>query len=186
MMDRLSTLWGGNKGRHPLEEMRAEASVEQRQFVIDKAIEGIEHYPILGIGTMNFEIYSTVWLEVHMTYLQIAVEGGIPCFILFLAFFARGFLNLRRLSKRKGLTPEFKLFIGALNSVLVGFIVGALFSPEAYQFFPFFAVAYTSTLLAYVQANDRAAVASSSPQLQKPVGQLSPTFVNRGRMLVNP
>src|SRR5437763_6207010 len=186
MMDRLSTLWGGNTGRHPTEERRAEASVEERQFVIDKAIEGIEHYPILGIGTMNFEIYSTVWLEVHMTYLQIAVEGGIPCLILFLAFFARGFLNLRRLSKRKGLTPEFKLFIGALNSVLVGFIVGALFSPEAYQFFPFFAVAYTSTLLAYVQANDRAAVASSSPQLQKPVGQLSPRFVNRGRMLVNP
>jgi O-antigen ligase len=186
MMDRLSTLWGGNKGRHPLEEMRAEASLEQRQFVIDKAIEGIEHYPILGIGTRNFEIYSTVWLEVHMTYLQIAVEGGIPCLILFLVFFARGFLNIRSLRKRKNLTPELKLFVGALHSVLVGFIVGALFSPEAYQFFPFFAVAYTSALLAYVRGNDRAAVASSIPRVERPVGQLSPTFVNRGRVLVNP
>src|SRR6266496_3363678 len=186
MMDRLSTLWGGKKGRHPLEEMRAEASLEQRQFVIDKAIEGIEHYPILDTGPRNIDTDRSVWLEVHMTYLQIAVEGGIPCLILFLVFFARGFLNIRSLRKRKNLTPELKLFVGALHSVLVGFIVGALFSPEAYQFFPFFAVAYTSALLAYVQGKDRAAVASSIPRLEKPVGQLSPTFVKQARVLVNP
>ena len=121
-----------------------------------------------------------------MTYLQIAVEGGIPCLILFLVFFARGFLNIRKLSKCKGLTPELKLLIGALNSVLVGFIIGALFSPEAYQFFPFFAVAYTSALLAYVQRNDRASIGRSSVELKKPDPQFSATFVNQARVPVNP
>jgi len=40
------------------------------------------------------------------------------------------------------------LFAGALHSSLVGFLVGALFAPEAYQYFPYFAVAYTAVLLA--------------------------------------
>jgi hypothetical protein len=29
----------------------------------------------------------------------------------------------------------------------VGFVVGALFAPEAYQFFPYFAVAFTAVML---------------------------------------
>jgi hypothetical protein len=41
-------------------------------------------------------------------------------------------------------------------------------------------------LLAYVQENDRASAVGSSPEFQKPVRQLSPTFVNQGRVLVNP
>jgi len=159
MMDRFSTMWGGNKGRHPLEEQRAQASVEQRQFLIEKAIEGIEKYPFLGIGTRNFEEYSTVWQEVHMTYLQIAVEGGIPSLMLFLLFFYYGFKNIRQVKKTKDLTPELKLFAGGLQSVLFGFIVGALFAPEAYQYFPYFAVVYTSTLLAYVRERDKSSAA---------------------------
>src|SRR5438046_2479433 len=58
MIARMSTLWGGS-GSHPGEERRAEASFEERQFLIDRAIEGIEEYPILGVGTRNFETYST-------------------------------------------------------------------------------------------------------------------------------
>jgi O-antigen ligase len=172
LMDRMSTMWGGNQGRHPLEELRAQASLEQRQFLIDRALEGIKEYPIIGIGTRNFETYSTVWLEVHMTYLQIAVEAGIPGLILFLLFFFCGFRNLRKLMKRKDLSPELKLFTGALQSVMVGFAIGALFAPEAYQFFPFFAVVYTSALLAYVRENDRAkatAAGSLTPKFARPV-----------------
>jgi hypothetical protein len=42
---------------------------------------------------------------------------------------------------------------------MVGFVVGALFAPEAYQFFPYFAVAYTSTLLAIIREQEGVAVA---------------------------
>jgi O-antigen ligase len=90
-----------------------------------------------------------------MTYLQIAVEGGITSLILYLLFFWRGFRNLRYLLKRKDLDPDLMLFAGALHASLIGFGFGALFSPEAYQFFPYFAVAYTSALLAFVKENDK-------------------------------
>jgi hypothetical protein len=50
-----------------------------------------------------------------------------------------------------GATMGNQLFAGALHSSLVGFLVGALFAPEAYQYFPYFAVAYTAVLVAIEQ-----------------------------------
>jgi O-antigen ligase len=90
-----------------------------------------------------------------MTYLQITAEGGIFALVFYLLFFKKGFGNLKRLRKRRDLDPDVALFAGALHSSLVGFVVGALFSPEAYQFFPFFAVAYSSALYAYMQERDK-------------------------------
>jgi len=141
----------------------AHASYENRKYLMSRAIEGIEHYPILGIGPMNFMVYSLDWHEVHMTYLEIAVEGGFPSLLLYLLFFSCGFRNLHLVMKRKDLGPDLKLFAWALHSSLVGFIVGALFSPEAYQFFPYFAVAYTSVLFALAQEGDRLKSPAPSP-----------------------
>jgi O-antigen ligase len=166
MRQRFSSLWDDELDTH--QEKVAYESYEQRSFLMQRAIEGIEHYPILGVGTQNFETYSTVWREVHMTYLQIAVEGGIPSLILYLLFFWRGFRNLRYLLKRKDLAPDLKLFTGALHASLIGFGFGALFSPEAYQFFPYFAVAYTSALLAFVKENDaKLKRAQAEPKVQR-------------------
>ena len=153
LQQRLSSMWSDELDTH--QEKVAYASFEERQFLMERAWEGIRHYPILGIGAQNFETYSTVWREVHMTYMQIAVEGGIPSLILYLLFFWRGFRNLRYLLKQKNLAMEQTLFIGALHASLIGFAVGALFSPEAYQFFPYFAVAYTSALLNLVKENKK-------------------------------
>lgn len=153
LSQRLSSMWSDELDTH--QEKVAYESFEQRAFLMDRALDGIKEHPILGIGTQNFITYSTVWREVHMTYMQIAVEGGIPSLILFLLFFWRGFRNLRYLLKRKQLPSEQLLYIGALHASLIGFAVGALFSPEAYQFFPYFAVAYTSALLNLVKENER-------------------------------
>ena len=136
------------------EENRAYESYEQRKFLMRRAVQGIAEHPILGIGVRNFEVYSTVWRDVHMTYLQIAVEGGIPSLILYLLFFGRGFSNLRGLLRRKNLDARTTLFVGGLHSSMIGFVVGALFSPEAYEFFPYFAVAYTSALVATLREQD--------------------------------
>jgi hypothetical protein len=102
-----------------------------------------------------------------VTYLQIAVEGGIPCLILYLLFLGRGFSNLRALTRVTDGDPEVKLFAGALHSSLVGFLVGALFAPEAYQYFPYFAVAYTAVLLAI----EREAESSPGNRLQRQAGE---------------
>jgi O-antigen ligase len=136
------------------QQNRAYGSYEQRRILIQKAIAGIETYPFLGVGVRDFQVYSGYWRDVHVTYLQIAVEGGIPALILYLMFFYRGFANLRGLRKRKDLDPTIKIFVAALHSSLVGFVVGALFSPEAYQYFPYFAVAYSATLLALVKEQE--------------------------------
>jgi hypothetical protein len=136
-------------------EQSAYGSYEDRKYLMFRALEGIEHYPVFGIGVRNFPTYSLIWHDVHMTYLQICAEGGIPVLILYLMFFRRAFVNLKILRKRTDLDPDIILFVGALTSSLVGFVVGALFAPEAYQFFPYFAVAFIATLLQTIKENDQ-------------------------------
>ena len=135
-------------------DQKAYGSYEQRRLLIVESLQGIAHYP-LGIGAGNFETYSGMWREVHVAYLQIAVEGGIVSLVLYLLFFARGFGNLRRLRRIPSSDPEIELFSGALYATLTGFIVGALFAPEAYQYFPYFAVAYTSVMLAIAKEKEQ-------------------------------
>lgn len=142
-----------------------DASFEARKHLMEEAIRGIEQYPILGIGVNNFMTYSFDWHEVHMSYMQICVEGGIPVFIIYVLFFRRGFINLKKLRKMKDLSPDEVLFVGALHASLVGFVVGALFAPVAYQFFSYFAVAYTSVLLKIQQEKKQgAAPAGNAPK----------------------
>jgi hypothetical protein len=131
-------------------DVSAHGSYEQRRLLMVESIKGVAHYP-LGIGLGNFANYSGTWREVHVAYLQIAVEGGIAACVFYLLFFGRGFSNLRRLRQMSPLDEETVLLAGALHSSLVGFVVGALFAPEAYQYFPYFAVAYTSVLLTISQ-----------------------------------
>lgn len=135
-------------------DQSAYGSYEDRKYLMLRALDAIEHYPILGIGVRNFPTYSLIWHDVHMTYLQIAAEAGIPVLIIYLMFFRCAFKNLKILRRRTDLDPDIVLFIGALSSSLVGFVVGALFAPEAYQYFPYFAVAFTATLLQIIKENE--------------------------------
>jgi O-Antigen ligase len=156
LYDRFTALSGDSST-----EQSAYGSYENRKYLMVRALEGIENYPILGIGVNNFMTYSQNWHEVHMTYLQVTVEGGIPALILYLWFFGRGFGNLRILRKAKNLDQHTVLFVGALQSSLIGFVVGALFAPEGYQFFPYFAVAFTATLLQTVKEREKEPVAAA-------------------------
>lgn len=151
----------------------AHDSYEERKLLMSKSLDSIAHYPLLGLGSGNFVVSSGLWRDVHVSYLQIAADGGIPVAILYLLFFARGFANLRELRRQRNLDPETILFVGALKSSLIGFVVGACFAPEAYQFFPYFTVCYTSVLLAIVRERDqhaaKAQIAVFSP-LRQPQG----------------
>ena len=176
LYDRFSALSGDSAT-----EKSAYGSYEDRKYLMLRALNGIEHYPILGLGVGNFVTYSGIWHEVHMTYLQICVEGGIPALILYLMFFGRGFKNLKVLLKTKNLDADIVLFVGALHSSLIGFIVGALFAPESYQFFPYFAVAFTATLLQIVKERElEAQPGPASPPPKKPRHFLE-TYADYGR-----
>ncbi len=125
----------------------AHDSYEQRRDLMITSLKTIARYP-WGVGVGNFQIVSGVWRDVHTSYLQIASEGGLLALLFYLLFFFRGFANLRQLRDIPYDDPDMKLFSGALFATLVGFLVGSLFAPEAYQYFTYFAVAYTSVMLA--------------------------------------
>lgn len=125
----------------------AYGSYQDRMYLMERALDGMVHYPLFGLGANNFLTYSLIWHEVHMTYLQMGVEGGIPALIVYLMFIRCGFKNLKVMRKATDLDEHTVLFVGALHSSLIGFVVGACFAPEAYQFFSYFAVAFTATLL---------------------------------------
>jgi O-antigen ligase len=161
-------------------ETSAYGSYEQRRALMVEALGAIAHYPILGVGMGDFVPYSGKWREVHMTYLQIAAELGIPALIVYLLFLARGFGNLHKLRKIHNLDPEISLFVGALHSSLIGFMTGALFAPEAYQFFPYFAVAYTSVLLAIANEKPPEAPPVSPPTLSR--FEAKKVFSNLGKV----
>ena len=156
----------GNNLENAVDES-AYGSYEQRRILMIDSAHAIMRYP-QGIGLGNFTVYSGVWREVHVSYLQIAVEGGIGALVLYLLFFGRGFGNLRRLRRMPGYEGDVVLFSGALYATLIGFLVGALFAPEAYQYFPYFAVAYTSVMLAIAKEKEQSEVAA--PNSLKPAG----------------
>jgi O-antigen ligase len=160
----LAVRWNGLFSSGETQEQdSAHESYEDRRILATKAVKAIAVYPILGIGAGNFVVYSGMWLDVHVSYLEIAVDAGIPALILYLMFLARGFVNLGVVGKARNLDAETELFAGALRSSLVGFVVGACFAPAAYQFFPYFFVCYTSVLLAMVKERERC---------QSPVGDI--------------
>jgi O-Antigen ligase len=140
-------------------DLSAHGSYLQRRLLMVESIHAVAHYP-LGIGMGNFASYSGEWRDVHVSYLQIAVEGGIAALVLYLLFFWRGFRNLKQLRAIPNKDPEMALFCGALYATLIGFVVGACFAPEAYQYFPYFAEAYTAVLLAIVNERQQSEVPS--------------------------
>jgi O-antigen ligase len=146
----------------------AYGSYKDRMYLMGRALDGIENYPLFGLGARNFQTYSLVWREVHMTYLQICVEAGIPALIVYLMFIGCGFKNLRVMRKTKDLDEHTILFVGALRSSLIGFVVGALFAPEAYQFFPYFAIAFTAALRQIVKERELEPGTALPPPPKKP------------------
>jgi O-antigen ligase len=161
-------------------EEKAQGSYEERKLLMSKAWDAVLTYPVLGVGVGNFIAYSEIWKEVHVSYLQIAAEGGVPALILYILFFARGFTNLRLLKKIGNLDSETVLFLGALKGSLVGFVVGACFAPEAYQFFPYFTVCYTSVILAVAKERESSEVRSLIPAAL-PRRRFVPIYASKGR-----
>jgi O-antigen ligase len=152
------------------EEQGAYGSYEERKALMWKAVDAMVHYPLTGVGCGDFIVYSGIWKVVHSSYLQIGSEGGFPVLILYLLFFYTGFQNLKKLRRKKDLDPEARFFVWALYTSLIGFMVGSCFAPEAYQFFPFFTIAYISALAAIVREGEAeaqpATVMAGGPRLR--------------------
>jgi putative inorganic carbon (hco3(-)) transporter len=125
----------------------AYSSSQERQELFWRSLEITAKHPLFGIGPGNFPIVSGSWHVTHNSYTQMSSEGGIPALIFYVAILWCGFKNLARTRKFSVGNPQVKLLAGALRASLAGFAVGSFFASYAYQFFPYFLVAYTTVLL---------------------------------------
>ena len=174
-------LYGGNALRARFEQTsidsatnsrstEASESTQQRKELLFRSLNVTAQHPLFGVGPGNFVIVSGVWHVTHNSYTQVSAEGGIPAFLLYVLFFWRGIANLRDVRKYARTGKGIQLFSMGLEASLVAYLVGSFFLSQAYNFFPYLLVAYTSALLLIVQ-RDRTASGSA------PKAQLTPTQV---------
>ena len=125
----------------------AYGSAQARTELLWRSVEVTFTHPLFGVGPGNFPVMSGSWHVTHNSYTQMSAEGGLPALILYVMILWRGFKNVRATKRLARSKEEFALIAGALHASLAGFAVGSFFSSYAYQFFPYFLVAYTTALL---------------------------------------
>ena len=124
----------------------ADASVEARKLLFWRSIVVTEQHLLFGVGPGNFQEISGFWHETHNSFTQMSSEGGVPAFVLYALILWCGFKNLREAKHLSRGRTELSLIARALLASLAGYVVGSLFLSVAYQFFPYFLVAYTTVL----------------------------------------
>jgi putative inorganic carbon (hco3(-)) transporter len=142
----------------------AYASTQERQQLFWRSIQLTMEHPLFGVGPGNFQELSDVWHVTHNTYTEMSSEGGLPAFILYVLILWRGFNNVRttkHLSRGQGGTT---LLAGALRASLAGFVAGSAFTSVAFEFLPYFLVAYTTAL--FLIAKDTASTSKEPEPVQ--------------------
>ena len=128
------------------EQETAYGSAQQRWDLLIQSLKVTAQHPLFGVGPGNFTVVSGNWHVTHNSYTQMSSEGGILALVLYLMILWRGFGNLAATKRLSRPTEETRLLASALRASLVAFLFGSFFASEAYQFFPYFFVAYTTAL----------------------------------------
>ncbi len=155
----------------------AYASSEERQKLFWRSVEVTKEHPLLGVGPGNFMQVSGNWHVAHNSYTQLSSEGGLPALLLYLILLWSGFNNIRKAKRFANRQKETMLFAKALLSSLIGYVVGSSFLSVPYAFFPYFLVAYTTSLflIAKKSTTSRRMLESSpttiSPEMSSVEGQ---------------
>jgi O-antigen ligase len=130
---------------------RAYDSSQGRLRLLTQSLKVTAQHPLLGVGPGNFEIVSGMWHVTHNSYTQMSAEGGIPAFVLYVLIFWRGISNLRTARKYSKTTKGVRVFSIALEASFAAYLVGSFFLSDGYLLFPYYLVAYTSSLLLIVK-----------------------------------
>jgi hypothetical protein len=128
------------------DQASAYESAQQRRELLIQSLRITAEYPLFGIGPGNFPIVSGNWHVTHNSYTQMSSEGGVPALVLYLMIVWRGFSNLAATKRLSRSSEERRILAGALRASLMAFVFGSFFASEAYLFFPYFFVAYTTAL----------------------------------------
>lgn len=128
------------------------------------AVNYVATHPLVGAGIgMNIlalnNARGAAWTKVHNVYLEYAVDLGLPGVGIFLFLMYTIVRKLRRASREIARVPaleEVRTLLQGLGVSLAGFILSAVFYPDAYQFYFYYiaglAIAATSIATAYRKA----------------------------------
>ncbi len=128
------------------ERASAYLSAQQRWDLLAQSLKETARHPLFGVGPGNFQVVSGSWHVTHNSYTQMSSEGGVLAFLLYVMILWRGFVNLAATKGLPRSAEDRRILAGALRASLVAFVFGSFFASEAYQFFPYFLVAYTTAL----------------------------------------
>ena len=151
-------------------------SWQARKELLILSIKTTVEYPVLGVGAGNFQVISD-WHVTHNSYTELSAEGGIPALILYLLIIRRTFINLREAQVFARGHPDLQLLDGALRVSFAAFMVGSFFDSVAYNYFPYFLIAYTGALLKITKA--RSAEATDVDQANKKGGNVKGAAMNK-------
>jgi O-antigen ligase len=127
------------------------ASAESRTDLLWKSLMVTASHPFFGVGLGNFQILSGSWHGTHNSYTEMSAEAGVPALILYLIVWWRAFFYVRAVKRYRRGRPELRVWAKALMLSLLAFLVAAFFSNYAFQYFPYFLIAYTSCLFRIAQ-----------------------------------
>ena len=128
------------------DDTAAYGSSQARQASFWRSIEVTKEHPLFGVGPGNFAQVSNDWHVAHNSFTQMSSEGGVPAFFLYVLILWCGFKNIRATKRFVSRRRETNLLAKALHASLVGYVAGSCFLSVNYEFFPYFLVAYTTTL----------------------------------------
>ncbi|PYU24758.1 MAG: hypothetical protein DMG30_07640 [Acidobacteria bacterium] len=151
-----------------------ESSAEGRQQLFWRSVEVTKEHPLFGVGPDNFEEISGSWHGTHNSFTEMSSEGGLPAFALYVLILWSGFKNLSVIKRLVRGPTESNLLARALHASMAGYVVGSLFLSVAYQFFPYFLVAYTTVLFQIAKASashskERESVSQEGPETWAPL-----------------
>jgi hypothetical protein len=128
------------------------------------AIQLVATRPLLGAGVgqsvlaLN-EFRGVHWVSVHNTYLEYAVDLGLPGLFLFVWLVTAAYRGIRRVELTGPDASEFRALATGVRISLSGYVFAALFHPLAYKG-PFFIVLALVVALQAIAARQSAPVQS--------------------------
>lgn len=140
-----------------LDPGEAAGSWRARKELLILSIETSLTHPIFGVGCNNFQILAD-WHVTHNSYTQTSAEGGIPALLLYLLIIRRTVINLKEIERLARGHPDLVLLGGTLKVSFAAFLVGSFFASVAYNFFPYFLIAYSGALLQITKARQGSAL----------------------------
>ncbi len=117
--------------------------------------------PILGVGAGAYEVAEGLshqgvgrWGASHNSFIQVAVELGLPGLVAFVWFVARGFTNYRhaaRAMRRRQLWPRYQWLPEALTLSLLAYVVAGLSLSQGYSIMLYTLLAVATALRAVAE-----------------------------------